>query len=102
MKLFTFWILIVLELVYCSRAIASILMLKFNMSDGSLILEWGIAIALCGICALLTWLYCRRKKLDASKIKDHMKTGIVVGFGIVSALMVVTYIILSPWGGYFS
>lgn len=101
MNLFTFWIMIALELTYCSGAIASVLGLEIEAYEGNLILEWSIAIALCGICALLSQIYCRVKKIDVSKIKAQMQTGIAVSFGIVSALIVAAYIVLEPWGGYF-
>lgn len=101
MKSFTFWIMIILELAYCGGAIGSILALEIEAYKGSHILECGIAIALCSMCGLLSWIYCRIKKIDNSKFKSHMRTGIVVSFGIVSALMVLTYIAIERWGGFF-
>ncbi len=101
MKRFTFWLLLVLELAYCSGTLGSIFSLEIDAYEGSHILEWSIAIAFCGICALLTWIYCRKKQIDASEVKAYMQTGIVVSFGIVSALAVVVYITQEPWGGYF-
>lgn len=105
MKSFTFWIMIVLELVYCGAATNSILILEIEAYKGNHILEWGIAwgivILLCFVCTLITWILCRVKKIEASEIKAYMQTGIAVSFGIVSALAVVIYIALEPWGGYF-
>lgn len=101
MKSFTFLIMIILELTYCSGTIGSILALKIEAYKGNHILECGTAIALCIMCELLSWIYCRIKKIDNSKFKSHMRTDIVVSFGIVSALMVLTYIAIEPWGGYF-
>ncbi len=101
MKTFTFFIMTALELAYCSGTIGSILALEIETYRGNHILEWSIAIALCGICALLSFLYCRIKKISVSQIKAYMQNGIIVCFGIVSALIAAAYIVLEPWGGYF-
>lgn len=101
MKKLTFLLLILMELAYCSGSIASLLALEIRAYDGNLILELFIAAVLLVICALTVRTVCRRKNVEAVETADHIRTGIALTFGSVSALIAIVYIALEPWGGYF-
>lgn len=101
MKKLTFWVVLLMELAYCSGSIASLLVLKIEAYRGNIILELAVAIVLLMICSLTVGAMCRRKKPEAAEAAGYMRTGITVSFGAVGMFLILAYIVLEPWGGYF-